>query len=863
MSTLLASGARVLVVHGARGVGTSRLALAVGHGLERAGHEVVRVDLEGVHTPRGLGARLAAALHISPEAAEAVGDDWPVLGALVARGSCVLFLDDAGTLDDDAVALLGQVVEAAPELRLLAATGHLLGIDGERMLTLGPLPVEPGGRGAAVELLADRAGIAELSALPAAEREALGLICEELSGLPLAIELAAPRLRLLAASELAAHLRDNGGLLARRGVAGRNEQPGLDDALEWSLRSLAPDELAAAAALAHFRGPFALVDAASVLGVGAAQALDRLAELEARALVFTQPEVRGGRFELLRPMAAHIRRRMSAEMEQTSALYRSCVAELASRVLDPEAHEEIPTSERLRDLRVAHDASAAAQPASSQTLRLATAVAHVLSVAGPLRQGAELLRQAIERAQDAEEPTQAAAWVRLGSLLWRLGDAEAAREAFSRGMDLAQPTGATRAEDLLRLAMIALASGELDHARELYEGAVAAGGAHRTHSSALFGVASLSPVAEAEGLAYEALRIGNQCPDAEGRASAAINAGNHALWRGDPVSALRHLERGLSLASGARLAYLVGHAQALGGLAGDLLQTPEIARAHYDAGLEAFERVGARELAALLRGVLGQHHFFHGRLLAARADFEESLETLGDGDGRYSSSLWAGLGATLAGLGEAGPAELALTAAAARVDRLHSKDRFIYASTQELYASLAAVEMARDDQDARRLARARMTAALERSAEPPANMIFYADPQLQLLRAWCARWLAEDSPASQQSAPPTLQLGPGLRSMQAMDSPRLDLARRGSVRRVLDALVAEHERGGPGLDTDRLFEAGWPGATIRPESAAERVYWAVKVLRGGGLRPFLNRTETGYRLEPSLVVERLVEPSHG
>jgi hypothetical protein len=83
---------------------------------------------------------------------------------------------------------------------------------------------------------------------------------------------------------------------------------------------------------------------------------------------------------------------------------------------------------------------------------------------------------------------------------------------------------------------------------------------------------------------------------------------------------------------------------------------------------------------------------------------------------------------------------------------------------------------------------------------------------------------------------------------------RVDLARRGSLRRVLVALVeACRDRPGLALDVDALLRAGWPGERMHPESGAARVYMAIRRLRGLGLERALLTSDEGYLLDPRLV----------
>jgi tetratricopeptide (TPR) repeat protein len=109
-----------------------------------------------------------------------------------------------------------------------------------------------------------------------------------------------------------------------------------------------------------------------------------------------------------------------------------------------------------------------------------------------------------------------------------------------------------------------------------------------------------------------------------------------------------------------------------------------------------------------------------------------------------------------------------------------------------------------------------------------------------------------------ESAPPAyvLRVSDDVRSVELAPGPRLELERRPSVKRVLAALIeARQTRAGQGVSIGELFEAGWPGDAIRPESRAARVYVAINTLRKLGFAPVLLRQDDGYLLTPALRVE--------
>ena len=130
-----------------------------------------------------------------------------------------------------------------------------------------------------------------------------------------------------------------------------------------------------------------------------------------------------------------------------------------------------------------------------------------------------------------------------------------------------------------------------------------------------------------------------------------------------------------------------------------------------------------------------------------------------------------------------------------------------------------------------------------------------ADPRLR--HAWELRFALSRAHARQ----PVLEVGPGGRWFRFEDAV-VDLSRRGANRRILAAFVAaRRERPGEALDRDAVFEAGWPGQSISPDSAAHRVRVAVSSLRKAGLEAVLVRLGEGWLLRPDVALEEgSIEP---
>jgi len=244
--------ARFVTIVGPGGVGKTRLCLRAAAALpaHRFPHGIRIVELSGVSDPAQLADTVAIALGLperDPSAQRAA-----VLEYLRDR-RLLLILDTCEHLVDACASFVEAVLRAAPEVTVLATSRQPFDAPGEQTFPVAPLPAETD----AVELFAQRAA----SVLPdftvtAANRADVVRVCRRLDGLPLAIELAAVRLRALPLAELANHLETGFGVLGviRRGGAPRHKT--LRTAIEWSHALCTPAERALWARLSVFAGPF-------------------------------------------------------------------------------------------------------------------------------------------------------------------------------------------------------------------------------------------------------------------------------------------------------------------------------------------------------------------------------------------------------------------------------------------------------------------------------------------------------------------------------------------------------------------------------------------------------------------------------
>ncbi|MFJ9177222.1 ATP-binding protein [Streptomyces sp. NPDC102360] len=302
LAAALESG-RLVTVTGVGGVGKSRFAA---HAAARAPRSlcpdgVWRVELATVRLPELVEYTLAEALGLTDHTTRAPRQ---VLVDHLAERRLVLVLDGFEHLVDACASLIRDLLRAAPGLRVIAVGRRPLAVDGERVFPLAPLtPAD------AAELFADRAA----SLLPGFRLDGRMLIdvlevCRHLDCLPLAVELAAGRLRVLSPAQLMERLDDRFRLLRGGGRDALPRHQTLRTTIGWSHELCAPQERLLWARLSVFSGSFDLEAAEYVCGgegLPADEIVDVLDELLAQSVVVRE-EARGEvRYRMLDTVRAY------------------------------------------------------------------------------------------------------------------------------------------------------------------------------------------------------------------------------------------------------------------------------------------------------------------------------------------------------------------------------------------------------------------------------------------------------------------------------------------------------------------------------------------------------------------------------
>jgi len=334
---------RLVTLTGPGGVGKTRLALKAANGFSDGAWlaELGALEPGSASGPADVVMAVLAVRDVAPaDAADRLVD------ALRTR-RLLLVLDNCEHVIDQAAELAGRLLRGCPDLRVLATSREPLGLPGEVVWTVPPLDVpdlaaEPDPaelvRSPAVRLFVARAAAAAPGfGLTAATAQAVAVICRRLDGIPLALELAATRVRALGVAELAARLDDRFRLLA----AGRRDAPERQQSLlamiDWSWDLLTEPERVVLRRLAVHADGCALAAAEAVCaGSGAVDRADvagLLARLVDRSLVVVTHGPDGPRYRLLESVAAYCAGRLAAadETEQVRDTHGQYYAELAAR----------------------------------------------------------------------------------------------------------------------------------------------------------------------------------------------------------------------------------------------------------------------------------------------------------------------------------------------------------------------------------------------------------------------------------------------------------------------------------------------------------------------------------------------------
>jgi predicted ATPase len=322
--------ARLLTLTGPGGCGKTRLALELAHqSVERFSGGVWFIELATLAEPTLVPQAIAAVLGVREEPGSPLADT--LLGALRSR-SALLVLDNCEHLVEACAMLCETLLRGCPELRILATGRERLGVTNEVIRQVAPLAVPDPDHRLVQDEIADYAGVrlfveraraahADLRLTPHTSH-VVGQICARLDGMPLAIELAAARLRVLGPEQILERLDDSLHLLAGGSRTAPRRQQTLEATLDWSHALLTNVEQVIFRRLAVFAGGCDLQAAEAVCagdGTPVSDVLDALAHLADKSLVQVENRSSGARYRFLAPVRQYALERLIDSGEDARA----------------------------------------------------------------------------------------------------------------------------------------------------------------------------------------------------------------------------------------------------------------------------------------------------------------------------------------------------------------------------------------------------------------------------------------------------------------------------------------------------------------------------------------------------------------
>lgn len=598
---------RLVTLTGAGGCGKTRLAVEVAaESLDDHGDGVWWIDLAPLSDPSLVVAVVATAISVQQSQLDTSAEG---LARAIGDRSMLIVLDNCEHLVGACAILAEALLGRCRGLGLLATSREALAVDGEATYRVPSLPVPASddkvhniAKAPAVRLFVERATSARADFSLAGEEGAVGEICRRLDGIPLAIELAASRVRMMSPAQIAAALSDRFRLLTGGVRNALPRQRTLEASVDWSYTLLTDEERAVLGRMSVFAGSFDLAAAEGVCagdGIDRACILDVVGGLVDRSLVQVEERSGGARYRLLETIRAYMRQRLVEHDDADAVRHRHLdhYVDAARGVADHVSGEALLVAlagfdADLDNLRAASD-WAMASDRHDDSLRIAALPIGLWIARGLFVETAERVEAALPTCADPR--LRAKAHLTLSTARLMGGDDRAALLHARPAVEGAREVGdeATLVRALGWLAWT-------EHHNGIGIGTV------RAH------------VVEAERLARS---TGNQY----GLLRALYDRGSFETWHVGPSAGISYFDEALALATDLQTIEAVYCHLFMAEpycLAGDYAQ----ARNHAQTSLGLARTFGVPAFESFSLSVLGSIATRTGDLPAARAHLDESLE---------------------------------------------------------------------------------------------------------------------------------------------------------------------------------------------------------------------------------------------
>jgi predicted ATPase/class 3 adenylate cyclase len=497
---------RLMTLTGSGGVGKTRLALRVAADLiEKFADGVWLVELAPVTDPQFVVRVVANAIGVREEPGQPLD---ALLQSYLQQRRLLLILDNCEHLMSACATLIARIMRTCPGVSVMTTSRAALEIEGEVIWRVPSLAMPPETtddyeallQSEALQLFADRAAAVRPGfAITEQNAQTIARICRQLDGIPLALELAAVRVRALAVEQIAARLDDRFRLLTGGSRTALRRQQTLKALIDWSYDMLLPTEQEALRRLAVCAGGWS-IEAAEAICDGL-PALDALVELVNKSLVVAEEGLGEARYRLLETIRQYglERLREQEEEQETRARHMRFFTELVEAAdRDRRVHDDGHWIDRLE---AEHDNIQAALETATRhvepnaALRIAVAFGWFWERRGYWTEGRQWLERALT-GSGGDDGLRTRAHMRAGELAQLQSDHDNAQEHFDTALAGYRALGdaAGIAQAIYYQGMGAFRRGDHNRARELLEEGLAiarAAGEERVANEILYGIGSV------------------------------------------------------------------------------------------------------------------------------------------------------------------------------------------------------------------------------------------------------------------------------------------------------------------------------------------------------------------------------------